>query len=128
MFKKVESPKCTFCQQCNETPLHFFIECKKTCQFYEECQKWLASANIILPTQTVENIFLGSSISVFHYFLLLVWKYTLYSSRMKSKPPCLNDFKSQVIMHEKIEYHISEKKAKLITHLNKYEALRSILP
>jgi len=59
-FKIVDSPKCTFCLNQNESTGHFFVECNETNNFYMQCRNWLKQANIKLPDLNLKNVLLGS--------------------------------------------------------------------
>ena len=126
-FKKIESPLCSLCLEELESISHFFVECKVSKRYYSECQSWLANANIALPSHNIEHVLLGINTSIFEYFLLLVWKHTLYEARIKQTLPVLIDFQSAIRHYEKIEYIIAQKRSKLILHLKKYELIKGIL-
>jgi len=126
LFKKTETPKCSFCLDHDESITHFFVECTKTKKFYLECQNWLKEANTILPKLSLENVLLGLEGNAFQYFMLTLWKYTLYNAR-KSGRPHLSAFSSNVALYEKIEYSIAKSRGKIKLHLEKYENIRNLL-
>ena len=127
LFKLVESPKCSFCFEKNETIDHFFIECAETKNNYLKVRNWLKRAQINFPDLNLENVLIGYKGNSFENFLFILWKFVLYNSRIKQKSPLLSDFQSIVKHYEKIEYIIAKKKSKLPCHLKKYDNIRTIL-
>ena len=90
-------------------------------------QKWLSDASITFPQLNVQNVIVGPKGDILEYFLLLLWKYTLYSCRSKSTIPILQDFKSMVKLYERMEYAIACKRSRLAPHLKKYENILHLL-
>jgi hypothetical protein len=126
-FKLVDSPKCSFCFEENETMSHFFVDCDITRMFYVNCCDWLKQALISFPDLNCENVLLGVDGSVFVNFLFVLWKYVVYQCRYKRTIPVLNDFKVAIRYYEKLEYIVAKNKSKLFLHLKKYEMIKKIL-
>ena len=127
LFKIVESPKCSLCNEVNQSINHLFLECKVTKHFYADVQAWLNKVNVCLPLLNLENILLGLEGDTIQYFLLLIWKYVIYLTRAKQKLPKLNDFILTLTLYEKMEYIIAKKRSRLASHMKKYENIRNLL-
>ena len=91
-MKITESPLCTFCQEHDETPVHFFVD---TTMLWSQCKEWLREY-ITLPTLTPQSSLIGllKDVSRSDYALtnhiLLIFKRAIYEIRLSKAKPSIN--------------------------------------
>jgi len=82
MFKLVDSPKCNFCFNQNETIEHLFVECCETKTFYLKCKNWLKLTQVNLPELNFKNALLGYEGDSFEIFFVGIDQvYALYGKK-----------------------------------------------
>ena len=58
IFGKKSSPLCSFCNLCDETPLHIFYECPSTKCLWSELGQYFQNS-LVLPTLTLQTAIFG---------------------------------------------------------------------
>ena len=132
----VESAACTFCEQHEESPIHFFCECHTTKQLWKNLQRFLRPS-LSLPELNLKNALLGyvSSVNIperrqtvtLINHIILIFKRSLYE--MRSSRPCPSVFYviNRIKQIKEIEYKIAQVNDKLGFHLEKWEPLSNLL-
>ena len=83
-FRKVDSPRCSYCNEEEETPHHLFHSCLKTKQLWSKLRQYLAQfINIShsTPQSSILGIFDNNQHSELINHLLLIFKFHIYSAR-----------------------------------------------
>ena len=88
-IRKSDDPKCTFCNETNESIDHLFWDCEFTRKFWTDVQSWF---NSILNTNLSfrKDLVLFGNYQYKDYVfnnILLVLKFNIYKSRVKKEKP-----------------------------------------
>ena len=131
----VESAACTFCEQHEESPTHFFCECHITRHLWKNIQRFLRPSLCLLELN-LKNAFSGyvpsvntsesrQTVTLINH-IILIFKRSLYE--MRSSRPCPSVFYiiNRIKQIKEIEYKIAQFNDKLSFHLEKWEPLSNL--
>ena len=117
MFKKVDSPLCSYFNEEEETPLHLFHSCLKTKQLWKKLTQYFPKfINIphYSPQSSILGIFDNNQHSELINHLLLSLKFCIYSAR-NTKQLNFNNLMIAIKKIKEIENELtSSKKIKLL--------------
>ena len=129
-MKKVESPLCSMCGMEVETLAHIIIHCKYSKKLWKDIKE-KCSSQLSLPDLTEEIVYLGwfskGPKSQLVNFIILLYKYYLYTVRKDVSKVCLSAFKWYVNYTQTIEKVIVKKNGRIEKHLSKWDPLRLLL-
>ena len=118
---KVESEKCTFCKQHDETLIHLFYECITVREFWDGFYMLWGRKIGLRHLPSAKEILLGDDrFPVLLNFLILVAKRHIYTSRCQNRKPDLLLYKNHLRNVQKLECHIANSKNKMNAHIKKW--------
>ena len=130
LMKKVGSPLCSMCGMEVETLAHIIIHCKYSKKLWKDIKE-KCSSQLSLPDLTEEIVYLGwlskGPKSQLVNFIILLYKYYLYTVRKDVRKVCLSAFKWYVNYTQTIEKVIAKKNSRTEKHLSKWDPLRLLL-
>ena len=114
--KMVNSPRCSFCNEADETLLHMFWDCPKTCKFWLHLQSWIHTnfTHCDNLTFTKEIILFGSKINIatdriLDLFILMA-KHHIFTAKIQGTTPHLNTLTMKIksrFLAEKYYYTVN---------------------
>ena len=118
------------CDRDVETLKHMTIHCKYSKKLWKDIKEGCGS-QLSLPNLTKEIVYLGwlseRPKSQLINFIILLYKYHLYTVRKDVSKVCLSTFKWYVNYTQTIEKVIAKKNGKIQKHLSKWDPLRQFL-
>ena len=129
----VESPACSFCNQDEESLMHFSCECHVNRKLWKDLQRFFA-ASLELPELNLKNAFFGyvpvttsssnnKQVDKLINHIILIFKRSLYEMRSSRTSPSVLYVARRVKQIMEIEYQIAQTNCKLSLHFDKWEPL-----
>jgi len=111
IFKKVNSPLCSFCKSEDETPLHLFFSCTITQKLWNQL-KTVCGHKLTIPDLTSQSAIFGFFDSNIRFenlvnHLLLIFKLYLYSARESTRIN-IEGLKAKIVKIKEIEKNIAK--------------------
>ena len=133
----VESPACSFCNQDEESLIHFFCDCHVTRKLWKDLQIFFA-ASFRLPELNLKNALFGyvpvttsnsnnKQVDKLINHIILIFKRSLYEMRSSRTLPSVFYVARRVRQIMEIEYQIAQTNCKLSLRFDKWEPLIDIL-
>ena len=125
-MKITESPMCSFCNEVNETVVHFFWDCNITQHFWIEVFNWLKDMTQISITFSKCDILLGVNHkhNVIWSLIFVVGKKYLFKCKVNNSRPSIESFKGVIKDLETIEYNLAIKNNKINSHRRKWREIK----
>ena len=115
LMKKVESPLCSMCDTKEETPVHMTVYCRYSKKLWKDINERLGS-QLSLSDLTEETVYLGwlstGQRSQLINFIILLYKYYLYTVRKNVSKVCISAFKWYAKYTQTIEKVIAKNMAR----------------
>ena len=129
IFGIKSSPLCSFCNLCDETPLHIFYECDSIKCLWSDLVHYFQNSLVlpILTPQTAIFWFLGSTNSDLINHIVLIFKLYVYRSREKQFIH-INNLIAEIKSAKAIEKEIATSNSKkTIAFKNKWHITNDII-
>jgi len=128
----VPSPKCSFCQEHDESLEHLLVHCKFSQSFWSTVASWLISLTYIDIRHINERMILLGIFSNIEYnklinHIIIIGKQVIYSCRCKNLKPNLKLLQIKLREIYKIELIIAKKPRKETIHYEKWQPLLAFL-
>lgn len=103
----VDSPKCTFCNDCDETIYHIFWECDKVESIWREMKTWLRTIDVEMSFTKTQVMFgiKGKHNNAINAIIILV-KNIIYNCSKRGFFPNISYIKSQITQYYNITKYI----------------------
>ena len=126
-LKMIDSPKCTFCNEENETLSHLFLNCKHVKPLWNQISKQMQSSVHEYEQLNDVNKLLGffnqlndKKYLVWSLITILV-KYYIHICRLNEKVPLPSVMLKRIDYVETLELKIAERNKRSIKHFKKWE-------
>ena len=117
LFKinKIDSNRCSFCEQASESIKHLFINCPKVKEFWDTLKLWLQpNGNVNLNITDKNIIFAWPQESSLISHLMIIAKYYIYKTKFVSKQLSIQGFCALLKRKFKNDQYIARSNHKFI--------------
>ena len=121
-FRRVESPRCLWCNETVQERSHLFFTCPETKRLFAN-----SVDRNILPQQLIGD-WLRGEIREGKGFLIGFCTYFMYRQNLAKSPPSQEAFLLWLNVIKEIEYEIATRKDKLEKHLDTWLQIENALP
>ena len=123
-INKIDSNRCSFCEQAIESIKHLFVDCPKVKAFWNTLKNWLQlNGNINLSITDKNIIFAWPHESSLISYLIIIAKYYIYKTKFLSKHLSIQGFQSLLKRKFKNKQYIARINNKYNKFLGKWSSL-----
>ena len=124
--RMIESPKCTFCNQEDETITHLFVECSKiqvVWNYVENLIQRIKPGITLNPINKLMGLYREAENEHFDFInhLITITKNFIHKCRLSSTAPTINGLLHNISDSEYLERQIAVKRGKIVKHNEKWQ-------
>ena len=125
---KIDSPKCTLCNDFDENMLHLFWECAVTKQYLADVMQRLHGIGLVNPNWNKKSFLLGDpeERNIVNFTLILV-KFVVYRCKIQQTIPKLSILKSELLKWYDVEELVYSKRGDLDGFEKRWNVTRNSL-